>query len=71
MQCVTQVPVRCVSCTFVLLQVEPIVEDVRARGDAAVREYTQRFDRVDLDDVCLPIEVRSCCRGCLIDPLQL
>ena len=56
--------------TFLLLQVEPIVEDVRARGDAAVREYTQRFDRVDLDDVCLPIEVRSCRGVCLIGPLQ-
>jgi histidinol dehydrogenase len=39
-------------------QVEPIVEAVRARGDEAVREYTSRFDKVDLDDVCIPLEVR-------------
>ncbi|MGB6458247.1 MAG: histidinol dehydrogenase [Streptosporangiaceae bacterium] len=29
-------------------QVRPICEDVRLRGDAAVREYTARFDSVDL-----------------------
>ena len=28
-------------------RVQSIVEDVRARGDAAVLEYTQRFDRLD------------------------
>jgi histidinol dehydrogenase len=28
-------------------QVRPIVEDVRSRGDEAVREYTARFDGVD------------------------
>jgi len=43
--------------------VEPIVEAVRARGDEAVREYTSRFDKVDLDDVCIPLEVRPW--GCL------
>jgi histidinol dehydrogenase len=32
-----------------------IVADVRARGDAAVREYTARFDRVELpDDFAVP-----------------
>jgi histidinol dehydrogenase len=29
-------------------QVRPVCEDVRQRGDAAVREYTARFDGVDL-----------------------
>jgi histidinol dehydrogenase len=29
--------------------VRPITEDVRVRGGAAVREYTQRFDGVDLE----------------------
>lgn len=38
-------------------QVSPIVENVRANGDAAVREYTAKFDRVNLDSVCVPIEV--------------
>jgi len=31
-------------------QVRPIVEDVRLRGDEAVREYTVRFDGVDRTD---------------------
>lgn len=39
------------------LQVQPIVEDVRQQGDAAVKSYTKRFDRVDIDIVCVPIEV--------------
>ena len=29
--------------------VEPIVEDVRRRGDEAVKEYTQKFDNVAID----------------------
>ena len=36
-------------------QIRPIVDDVRARGDAALREHTLRFDKADLGD--LPIEV--------------
>ena len=48
-------------------QVEPIVQSVRQRGDAAVKELTQKFDGVALDTVCTPIAVRpsghlpSCC----------
>lgn len=38
-------------------QVAPIVDDVRRRGDAAVKDYTARFDRVGLSSVCVPIEV--------------
>eukprot|EP00884_Botryococcus_braunii_P018831 jgi/Botrbrau1/5631/Bobra.55_1s0020.1 len=40
----------------ILDTVTPIVEDVRHRGDAAVMEYTARFDRVDVDPACVPIE---------------
>jgi len=29
--------------------VRPIVDDVRARGDVAVKEYTEKFDKVKLD----------------------
>ncbi|RVW37079.1 Histidinol dehydrogenase, chloroplastic [Vitis vinifera] len=29
--------------------VHPIVDDVRSRGDAAVKDYTTRFDKVELD----------------------
>lgn len=36
-------------------QVSPIVEQVRAKGDDAVREFTAKFDRVTLDRVCVPI----------------
>ena len=34
-----------------LQAVRPILEDVRQRGDAAVREYTKRFDGVDVADL--------------------
>jgi histidinol dehydrogenase len=36
--------------------VRPICEDVRVRGGAAVREYTQRFDGVDLAHTRVPAE---------------
>ena len=39
--------------------VAAIVSAVRARGDAAVREYTQRFDHVTLDDFSAPEPVRA------------
>jgi histidinol dehydrogenase len=29
----------------------PVLEDVRKRGDEAVREYTRKFDKVDLQDL--------------------
>ena len=34
--------------------VKSILADVRERGDAAVRELTERFDRVVLDDLRVP-----------------
>jgi histidinol dehydrogenase len=34
--------------------VQAILADVRRRGDAAVREYTARFDKVALDDLRVP-----------------
>src|SRR5215469_17624464 len=37
--------------------VRPICEDVRVRGGAAVREYTERFDGVDLAHTRVPSEV--------------
>ncbi|CAD7701641.1 unnamed protein product [Ostreobium quekettii] len=36
--------------------VGPLTEDVRCRGDDAVREYTRKFDKVDLDWVCRRME---------------
>ncbi len=34
--------------------VRAVLDDVRARGDAAVREATERFDRVAIDDLRVP-----------------
>lgn len=31
--------------------VQPIVDDVRCRGDTAVKDYTLRFDRVEIDKI--------------------
>ena len=39
------------------VQVQPIVQAVKDQGDAAVKQYTEKFDRVQLDTVCLPVEV--------------
>jgi histidinol dehydrogenase len=39
--------------------VKPITEDVRVRGGAAVREYTRRFDGVDLAHTRVPEEAIS------------
>jgi len=39
------------------LQVEPIVQSVKQRGDSAVKELTQKFDGATIDVVCTPIEV--------------
>src|SRR5215471_21603847 len=36
--------------------VRPVCEDVRARGGAAVREYTKRFDGVDLPGTRVPAQ---------------
>ncbi|MGH9243024.1 MAG: histidinol dehydrogenase [Acidimicrobiales bacterium] len=36
--------------------VRAILADVRERGDAAVREYTARFDGAELDDLAVPAE---------------
>lgn len=36
--------------------VAPIVEDVRQRGDDAVRDYTAKFDGVALGECCVPID---------------
>ena len=48
------------------MQVGPIVDNVRKHGDAAVREYTAQFDRVQLDRVCVPIQVSA--RGGVVQP---
>lgn len=39
------------------MQVAPIVDAVKEEGDAAVKEFTAKFDNVRLDSVCCSIEV--------------
>ena len=51
-------------------EVRAIVDDVRMRGDAALREYTARFDRVDLDEIRVPASEIGSARGRL-DPALL
>jgi len=36
-------------------EVRAIVTEVRARGDAALREYTARFDGIDIDEIRVPV----------------
>ena len=31
--------------------VQPIVDDVRSKGDSAIKDYTLRFDRVEIDKI--------------------
>ncbi|MGO9560174.1 MAG: histidinol dehydrogenase [Acidimicrobiales bacterium] len=37
-------------------EVRAIVAEVRAHGDSALREYTRRFDGVDIDDLSVPLD---------------
>ena len=40
--------------------VREILAEVRKRGDEAVREYTERFDRAVIDDLRVPVpELRA------------
>lgn len=48
-----------------LPQVEPIIEDVRVRGDEAVQEYTLKFDGASPTAVCTPIEVCGWAMGAM------
>src|ERR1700761_3332985 len=57
--------------------VRAIVADVAARGDAALGEYTRKFDRLDLDRAGLrvtPEEIAAAqraCEGAALDALKL
>lgn len=37
-------------------EVRAIIAEVRAHGDAALREYSRRFDGVDIDEIRVPID---------------
>lgn len=45
------------------MQVGPICDQVRQDGDAAVRQLTEKFDRVQLDDICLSVQVCGAPQG--------
>jgi histidinol dehydrogenase len=45
--------------------VRAILDDVRARGDAAVRELTARFDSADLSDLRVPLDELDAAPGAL------
>ena len=45
-----------VDFTSILGTVKPIVDAVTESGDDAVREYTSKFDGVDLDEVVVRVE---------------
>ena len=45
-----------VDFTSILGTVAPILDAVATRGDAAVREYTSKFDGVDVDAVVVRVE---------------
>jgi histidinol dehydrogenase len=50
--------------------VRPITEDVRVRGGAAVREYTSRFDGVDLPHTRVPADALARAREDLDPPVR-
>ncbi len=47
-----------------------IVEDVRKRGDEALREYTERFDGVNLENIRVPGEEIEAARASLPDDVR-
>jgi histidinol dehydrogenase len=50
--------------------IRPICEDVRARGAAAVREATERFDGVDLETTRVPAQALADALAALSSPLR-
>jgi histidinol dehydrogenase len=52
-----------------LAAVRQVLADVRARGDAAVREYTERFDRVAVDALRVPPDEVEAALEALPQPL--
>ena len=50
--------------------VDEILAAVATRGDAAVREFTERFDGVRLEDVRVPVEEITASAAAVAEPLQ-
>lgn len=53
-----------------LAAVRAILDDVRDRGDAALREYTERFDGVALEDLRVPARELERALGAIPDPVR-
>ncbi len=53
-----------------LARVQPVCEDVRRRGAAAVREYTARFDGVDLATSRVPVAALTAALAALGAPVR-
>lgn len=51
-------------------QVRPVMEAVKARGDEALKEFTARFDGVDLDDIRVSAEEIEKAKALVPDELQ-
>jgi histidinol dehydrogenase len=51
-------------------RIRPVVDDVRTRGFAAVREATHRFDGVELDRLRVPTEAIEAARHALPDDVR-
>ena len=51
-------------------RIRPVCEDVRDRGAAAVREYTARFDGVDLATTALRVSRREIAEGAAAAPAE-
>ncbi|MGH9277532.1 MAG: histidinol dehydrogenase [Acidimicrobiales bacterium] len=54
-----------------VVAVRAILAGVRARGDGAVREYTERFDRVAIDDLRVPAAEITSALDALPPPLRV
>lgn len=51
-------------------QVRPVMEAVKARGDEALKEFTGRFDGVDLDEIRVSAEEIEAAKALVPDELQ-
>ena len=53
-----------------IAEVQAILAEVRAHGDAALRDYSERFDGVTIDDLAVPRAQREAALGAIDPPLR-
>jgi histidinol dehydrogenase len=51
-------------------RVQPVLEAIEKLGDAAVRDFTQRFDQVDLDELAVPAAAFDAAEAALDESLK-